>query len=57
MQKTKEEVEARVQKLLKELKPFLPDKSEECLTWAENYIRRKLYLLNGITEEEEESVV
>lgn len=57
MQKTKEEVEARVQKLLKELKPFLPDKSEEYLTWAENYIRRKLYLLNGITEEEEESVV
>lgn len=54
--KTKEEVEKLVKKLLEDTKPYLSNKSKEDLLWAENYIRRKLYLINlinGIKAEEE----
>ena len=52
--KSKEEVEKEVKKMIKDVSKYPPyNKNKEELTWAENYIRRKLYLINGITEEEE----
>lgn len=52
--KSKEEVEKEVKKMVKDVSKYPPyNKNKEELTWAENYIRRKLYLINGITEEEE----